>query len=83
MADIAIKIKSIIAEKSDVDENNITPEMKFSDDLGFDSLDTVELLMEFEKEFDIIVDDDDDEAMDITTVGEAIEYIEKKCTEKI
>ena len=73
-------IKSIIAEKSGVDGNNITLETKFSDDLGFDSLDTVELLMEFEKEFNIVIEDD--EAMDIATVAEVIEYIEKKCREK-
>lgn len=80
MADVATIIKLIIADKSGVDENDITLETKFSDDLGFDSLDTVELLMEFEKEFNIVIEDD--EAMDIATVAEVIEYIEKKCREK-
>ncbi|MFH1320923.1 MAG: acyl carrier protein [Bacteroidota bacterium] len=80
MKDVVTIIKSIIAEKSGVDEKNITLETKFSDDLGFDSLDIVELLVEFEKEFDIVVDDN--EALDIATAGEVIEYIEKKCKEK-
>ena len=87
MADVATIIKSIIADKSGVDKNDITLETKFSYDLGFDSLDIVELHMEFEKEFNIIIEDDeaisqDFTAMDIATVGEVIEYIEKKCKEK-
>jgi acyl carrier protein len=57
-----------------VDENEVTPEASFTNDLGADSLDTVELIMEFEKEFDIAIPDD--QAEKIGTVGEAIAYIE-------
>ncbi len=74
MSDIASKVKAIIVDKLGVDENEVTPEASFTNDLGADSLDTVELIMEFEKEFDI--DIPDDQAEKIGTVGEAIAYIE-------
>ncbi|HNY01224.1 MAG TPA: acyl carrier protein [Bacteroidales bacterium] len=74
MSDIAAKVKAIIVDKLGVDENEVTPEASFTNDLGADSLDTVELIMEFEKEFDIAIPDD--QAEKISTVGEAIAYIE-------
>jgi acyl carrier protein len=74
MSDIASKVKAIIVDKLGVDENEVTPEASFTNDLGADSLDTVELIMEFEKEFDIAIPDD--QAEKIGTVGEAIAYIE-------
>jgi acyl carrier protein len=74
MSDIATKVKAIIVDKLGVDENEVTPEASFTNDLGADSLDTVELIMEFEKEFDIAIPDD--QAEKIGTVGEAIAYIE-------
>lgn len=72
--EIAKKVKGIIVDKLSVDENEVTPNAEFSKDLGADSLDTVELIMEFEKEFDITIPDE--EAEKITTVGDAIAYIE-------
>lgn len=75
MADIADKIKAIIVDKLGVDENEVTPEASFTNDLGADSLDTVELIMEFEKEFNIGIPDD--QAENIATVGDAIKYIEE------
>jgi len=75
MSDIASRVKSIIVEKLGVDENEITNDANFTNDLGADSLDTVELIIEFEKEFDITIPDD--QAEQIQTVGQAIEYIEK------
>jgi acyl carrier protein len=74
MSDIASKIKSIIVDKLGVDENEVTPQASFTNDLGADSLDTVELIMEFEKEFNIAIPDD--QAEKIGTVGDAISYIE-------
>ena len=74
MSDIATRVKSIIVDKLGVDENEVTPEASFTNDLGADSLDTVELIMEFEKEFDLAIPDD--EAEKIGTVGDAINYIE-------
>ncbi len=74
MSDIAAKVKAIIVDKLGVDESEVTPEASFTNDLGADSLDTVELIMEFEKEFDIAIPDD--QAEKISTVGEAIAYIE-------
>ena len=74
MSDIASKVKAIIVDKLGVDENEVTIEASFTNDLGADSLDTVELIMEFEKEFDISIPDD--EAENIQTVGQAIEYLE-------
>lgn len=75
MADIASRVKAIIVDKLTVDENEVTPTAEFTKDLGADSLDTVELIMEFEKEFDIQIPED--EAEKITTVGDAIKYIEE------
>ncbi|BAV94129.1 acyl carrier protein [Ichthyobacterium seriolicida] len=80
MSDIALKVRTIIVEKLGVDENEITPEAQFSTDLGADSLDTVELIMAFEKEFDISIPDD--KAENITTVAQAIEHIEKELANK-
>ena len=74
MADIASRVKAIIVDKLGVDESEVTPEASFTNDLGADSLDTVELIMEFEKEFNIGIPDD--QAENIETVGEAIKYIE-------
>lgn len=73
MADIASRVKAIIVDKLTVDENEVTPAAEFSKDLGADSLDTVELIMEFEKEFGITIPDD--QAEKISTVQNAIEYI--------
>jgi acyl carrier protein len=75
MSDIAARVKAIIVDKLGVDENEVTPEASFTNDLGADSLDTVELIMEFEKEFSIAIPDD--QAENISTVGDAITYIEK------
>lgn len=69
------RVKAIIADKLDVEETEVTPEASFTNDLGADSLDTVELIMEFEKEFNIQIPDD--QAEKITTVGHAIAYIEE------
>ena len=74
MSDISEKVKSIIVEKLGVNESEVTPEATFAQDLGADSLDTVELIMEFEKEFGITIPDD--KAETIKTVGDAIAYIE-------
>jgi acyl carrier protein len=74
MSDIAAKVKSIIVDKLGVDEKEVTPQASFTNDLGADSLDTVELIMEFEKEFNIAIPDD--QAEKINTVGEAINYIQ-------
>ncbi|MDZ7898813.1 MAG: acyl carrier protein [Arcicella sp.] len=75
MADIAEKVKSIIVEKLGVDAAEVTPEASFTNDLGADSLDTVELIMEFEKEFNVSIPDD--QAENIQTVGQAITYLEE------
>ena len=74
MSDIASRVKGIIVDKLGVEEKEVTPEASFTNDLGADSLDTVELIMEFEKEFNIAIPDD--QAEKISTVGEAISYIE-------
>jgi acyl carrier protein len=74
MSDVAAKVKAIIVDKLGVDESEVTPEASFTNDLGADSLDTVELIMEFEKEFDLAIPDD--QAEKISTVGEAIAHIE-------
>ena len=76
MSETNTKVKAIIVDKLGVDESEVTETASFTDDLGADSLDTVELIMEFEKEFDLQIPDD--EAEKITTVGEAIKYIEDK-----
>ncbi|MBJ2196575.1 MAG: acyl carrier protein [Muribaculaceae bacterium] len=75
MSDIEKRVKEIIVDKLTVDDNEVTPTAEFSKDLGADSLDTVELIMEFEKEFDITIPDA--EAEKISTVGDAISYIEE------
>jgi acyl carrier protein len=74
--DIEETVKSIIVEKLGVDEADVTSDASITNDLGADSLDTVELIMEFEKEFDLTIPDE--EAEDIATVGDAIEYLEEK-----
>jgi acyl carrier protein len=73
MSDVAEKVKAIIVDKLGVDEGEVTNEANFINDLGADSLDTVELIMEFEKEFDIQIPDDKAEL--IATVGDAISFI--------
>ena len=73
MSDVASKVNAIIVDKLGVDENEVTPEASFTNDLGADSLDTVELIMEFEKEFNIAIPDD--QAEKISTVGQAVDYI--------
>jgi acyl carrier protein len=75
MSDIATRVKEIIVDKLGVDESEVTPEASFTNDLGADSLDTVELIMEFEKELNIGIPDD--QAETIGTVGDAIKYIEE------
>lgn len=74
MSDVAARVKAIIVDKLGVEETEVTPEASFTNDLGADSLDTVELIMEFEKEFGISIPDD--QAEKISTVGDAITYIE-------
>ena len=91
MSEIASKVQKIIVDKLGVEESEVTPTASFTNDLGADSLDTVELIMEFEKEFGISIPDDqaekiqtkefgisipDDQAEKIQTVGDAISYIE-------
>ncbi len=71
----ADKVKNIIIDKLGVEESRIVPEASFLDDLGADSLDLVELIMEFEEEFDLEIPDEDAEG--ITTVGSAVDYINK------
>ncbi|MDA3929459.1 MAG: acyl carrier protein [Prolixibacteraceae bacterium] len=75
MSDISAKVTAIIVDKLGVDESEVTTEASFTNDLGADSLDTVELIMEFEKEFDMAIPDD--QAEKIGSVGEAISYIEE------
>lgn len=75
MADINAKVKAIIVDKLGVEESEVTPTASFTNDLGADSLDTVELIMEFEKAFGITIPDE--AAEKIATVGDAISYIEK------
>ncbi|MCD8264757.1 MAG: acyl carrier protein [Tannerellaceae bacterium] len=75
MSEVASRVKAIIVDKLSVEETEVTNEASFTNDLGADSLDTVELIMEFEKEFDISIPDD--QAEKITTVGDAIAYIEE------
>ncbi|MEX0746475.1 MAG: acyl carrier protein [Rhodothermales bacterium] len=74
--DIEAKVRSIIVEKLGVEEADITRDASFTNDLGADSLDTVELIMEFEKEFDITIPDEDAEK--ISTVGDAVDYLQEK-----
>ena len=74
MSDVTTKVKAIIVDKLGVDESEVTNDASFTNDLGADSLDTVELIMELEKEFDIQIPDD--EAEGIATVGDAIKFVE-------
>ncbi len=74
MSDIQNRVKAIIVDKLGVDESEVKPEATFTNDLGADSLDTVELIMELEKEFNITIPDD--QAEKISTVGDAIAYVE-------
>lgn len=74
MSDISSRVKAIIVDKLGVDEGEVTDEASFTNDLGADSLDTVELIMQFEKEFNISIPDD--QAEKISTVGDAIQFIE-------
>lgn len=74
MSEVASKVKAIIVEKLGVEESEVVPETSFTADLGADSLDTVEMIMEFEKEFGIQIPDD--QAEKIATVQDAINYIE-------
>jgi acyl carrier protein len=78
MSDIASRVKQIIVDKLGVDENDVTNEASFTNDLGADSLDTVELIMEFEKEFDVSIPDE--QAENIQTVGQAISYLESNAS---
>ena len=75
MSDVTTKVKAIIVDKLGVDEAEVTTTASFTDDLGADSLDTVELIMEFEKEFDIQIPDD--KAEKIATVGDAVSFIKE------
>ena len=74
--DVESKVKAIIVDKLGVDESEVVTEANFTNDLGADSLDTVELIMEFEKEFDLSIPDE--EAENIATVGDAVTYIAGK-----
>lgn len=76
MSDIAKSVTDIIVDKLGVEVAEVTPTASFTDDLGADSLDTVELIMEFERKFDLQIPDE--EAEKILTVGAAIEYVEAK-----
>jgi len=76
MADVDTKVKEIIMNKLGVEATQVTPEASFTNDLGADSLDTVELVMEFEKAFNLQIPDEDAEK--IATVGDAIKYLSGK-----
>ena len=76
MADVQAKVKEIIMNKLGVEASQVTPEASFTNDLGADSLDTVELVMEFEKAFNVQIPDEDAEK--ISTVGDAIKYLSAK-----
>ncbi len=76
MSNIAERVNKIIIDKLGVDESEVTSEASFTNDLGADSLDTVELIMEFEKEFDLSIPDE--QAENIQTVGQAVSYLESQ-----
>jgi acyl carrier protein len=76
MEDVTAKVKAIIVDKLGVEESEVQESASFTNDLGADSLDTVELIMEFEKEFEIQIPDEDTQK--IATVGDAIAYVEEK-----
>jgi acyl carrier protein len=80
MTNVAEQVKAIIVDKLGVDEDQVVDSANFSTDLGADSLDIVELVMEFEKAFGIEISDDD-AGDEITTVGEAIQYLEGRLSE--
>lgn len=80
MENVVEKVKEIIVDKLGVEESEVTETANFTNDLGADSLDTVELLMEFEKEFGVKIPDED--AAGIATVADAIEYVKAKLAEK-
>ncbi len=75
MSEVAQRVKSIIVDKLGVEESEVTENASFTNDLGADSLDTVELIMEFEKEFNLSIPDD--QAEKISTVGDAVAYVEQ------
>ncbi|HHX31321.1 MAG: acyl carrier protein [Bacteroidales bacterium] len=75
MSEVAQRVKSIIVDKLGVEESEVTETASFTNDLGADSLDTVELIMEFEKEFNISIPDD--QAEKISSVGDAVSYVEQ------
>ena len=75
MSEIEVKVKDIIVDKLGVNEEDVKAEASFTNDLGADSLDTVELIMEFEKEFGVTIPDNDAEK--ITTAGDAVAYIQE------
>jgi len=79
MSDIKSRVTSIIVDKLGVEESEVTESASFTNDLGADSLDTVELIMELEKEFNISIPDD--HAENISTVGEAVKYVQENVTE--
>jgi len=79
MADVEAKVKEIIVNKLGVEESQVTPSASFINDLGADSLDTVELIMEFEKTFDVTIEDE--EAEKIQTVGDAVTYLQANTSE--
>ena len=80
MPEIKSKVTAIIVDKLGVEESEVTPEASFTNDLGADSLDTVELIMEFEREFNISIPDE--QAEKIQTVEQAIQYLEENGSEK-
>ena len=80
MSEIEARVKQIIVEKFAVMESQVTPEASFTNDLSADSLDRVELIMEIEDEFGISIPED--QAEKISTVGDAIKYVEEKVAEK-
>lgn len=75
MSEIEAQVRDIIVEKLNIEASEVTLEASFQNDLGADSLDTVELIMSFEKKFDITIPDD--EALQIKNVGDAVSYIEQ------
>ena len=79
MSDVEAKVKEIIIDKLGVEDSQITPEASFTNDLGADSLDIVELVMGFESEFDISIPDEDAEK--IGTVGDAVNFLKEKLAE--
>ena len=80
MASVEERVKQIIVEQLGVDEGEVTPNASFVDDLGADSLDTVELVMAFEEEFGVEIPDD--QAETIVTVGDAVKFLEKASAAK-